>query len=406
MAGAAGPGMSRGIAETPLVSVIIPAWNAQDTLAETLRSVANQTHRELEILIVDDGSTDRTAAIAGQFCAGEPRARLIRKDNGGVASARNAGIAVAMGEWIAPIDSDDLWHPARVEKMIAVALAAPESPGFVYCWSRMIDSEGRITGSGETWRFTGRAFGQHAYLNAVGNGSALLIATDAIRAIGGYDATLRGDNAQGAEDWLVQMRIARTHPVALVPEYLVGWRRTGRNMSDDAEQMHRACRLIFDRLAAAGISLPRHVPRRVEGKSAFDVADHFVGAGKLGAGIRWLAQALWLDPLRCGLLATYRVARAVRRRIGAVPPSRQPSHFYDVDPAIDIPSDPYQLAGFSGFLSRLEQSRLNRLTRLMGRRYRGFEGLASSGPLMASDDPSQTAGTHIGDRNPGQRELS
>src|SRR5690242_18385247 len=124
---------------SPLISVVVPAWNAQATLGETLASVAAQTYDKLEIIIVDDGSTDRTADVAREFCEAEPRARLIRKKNGGVASARNAGIAEAKGDWIAPIDADDLWHPTRVAKMVAAALATPKPVGFVYCWQRPID---------------------------------------------------------------------------------------------------------------------------------------------------------------------------------------------------------------------------------------------------------------------------
>src|SRR5688500_10000211 len=136
---------------SPLVTVIVPAFNAEAWIGETLQSVAAQSWPALEILIVDDGSTDGTAAIAEAFCAGEPRARLIRQPNGGVAAARNRGLAEAKGEWIAPIDADDIWHPARVEKMVKAALAAPERPGFVYAWCRTIDGEGRVTGSAPQW---------------------------------------------------------------------------------------------------------------------------------------------------------------------------------------------------------------------------------------------------------------
>src|SRR5438270_8611564 len=94
----------------PIVSVIIPAWNAEETLKETLISVASQTHRSLEIIIIDDGSTDKTANIAADFCGSDCRARLIQKARGGLAAARNTGIDEANGSWIAPLDADDLWH--------------------------------------------------------------------------------------------------------------------------------------------------------------------------------------------------------------------------------------------------------------------------------------------------------
>ena len=102
----------------PLVSVVMPAWNAEATIVEALRSVAAQTYRDLEIIIVDDGSTDATAALAKEFCASDPRARTVRRSNGGPAAARNLGIAEARGEWIALIDADDVWHPTKIEKQL------------------------------------------------------------------------------------------------------------------------------------------------------------------------------------------------------------------------------------------------------------------------------------------------
>ena len=107
--------------ERPLVSVIIPAWNAEATLLETLQSAASQTYPNIEIIIIDDGSTDGTAAIARDFCAGEPRARLVRQDNQGLSAARNRAVAESRGTWIAPLDADDLWHPTTVEKQVGRA---------------------------------------------------------------------------------------------------------------------------------------------------------------------------------------------------------------------------------------------------------------------------------------------
>src|SRR5688500_7051125 len=195
--------------EGPLVSVVIPAFNAEDSLEATLSSVANQTYRKLEIVIVDDGSTDGTAEIAEAFCARDRRGVLLRKPNGGVASARNCGLAHAKGEWVAPVDADDLWHPAKIGKQVSAALAAPERPGFVYCWFRTIDGAGRVTGSGEAHRVTGPALRRLAYCNFVGNGSAPLIDRQAAIAAGGYAEELQRGGAQGCEDALIQLRLAR-----------------------------------------------------------------------------------------------------------------------------------------------------------------------------------------------------
>lgn len=244
--------------DEPLVSVIVPAWNAEATLWATLRSVSAQSYRNLEIIVVDDGSTDSTADVAARFCASDSRASLIRKENGGVASARNRGIAVARGEWLAPIDADDLWHSTKIAKQLAIVLGAQEKPGFVYCWYRFVDEEGRVIGSGPSVSIDGPAFGRLAYFNPVENGSALLVKRDWVIEAGGYDESLRSAGAQGCEDVMLQLRIALQHKIACVPEYLVGWRKHANNMSCDIDQIVRSARLVYQRLASkARRSRPR-----------------------------------------------------------------------------------------------------------------------------------------------------
>jgi glycosyltransferase involved in cell wall biosynthesis len=352
-----------GSAASPLVSVIVPAWNAKKTLAETLASVAAQTYRNIEIVIVDDGSTDSTADIAREFCRSESRARLISKENGGVAWARNQGIAESRGEWIAPIDSDDLWHQTRLEKMVAAALSAPDKPGFVYCWCRHIDAGGRIKGSGPPWVVDGRGFRQLAYMNAVGNGSSLLASRHALFAIGGYDASLRAERAQGAEDMLVQIRIAREHPVVCVPEYLVGWRVAGGSMSSDLEQMDRSCRLVYRRLAEDGSPVHGSIARGMIASSALELAEHYAARHNVARAAYWLTRSLRLDPLRTGLFLGYRMTRSARRRLGPARAAPDFPRFLDADPGVSMDGDPYRLARFAELLRTVDARRLRRFAK-------------------------------------------
>src|SRR5690242_2977109 len=94
-----------------LVSVVIPAFNSEATLAETAASALAGSHREIELIIVDDGSTDGTAAVAQTLVNSDPRVRLVQRTNGGLPAALNAGFGAARGEYIARLDSDDIWHP-------------------------------------------------------------------------------------------------------------------------------------------------------------------------------------------------------------------------------------------------------------------------------------------------------
>ena len=344
----------------PLVSVIVPAFNAQATLGRTLRSVSAQTYQRLEIIIVDDGSTDRTAEVAEEFCRSEPRARLIRKENGGLASARNRAIAEARGEWIAPIDADDLWHPSKIEKQVAAALAAPEAPGFVYCWRRLVDDDDRVIVSGLRWALEGAVFPQFAYVNAVECGSSILASRDAVLEAGGYDESLRAQAAQGCEDMLLQLKLARRYPVAAVPEHLVAWRLHDRNMSSDFEQMARSCQLVFRTLQAEGTPAPSQAVRWVGSRDAFDIAQSRATERRYAASLSSLGRAVWLDPSRTLLLLLYRAVRTVRRRLfRASSPHR---HKFDaVDPAQETGRDPYEIVPLRRILDDLDRRRMARL---------------------------------------------
>ena len=98
-------------ATTPTISVIIPVYNAEKYIAQTIQSALGQTHRPAEILIIDDGSTDRSWEILQSF-ASEPTVRLLTQPNSGVSCARNHGLAKATGQWIGFLDSDDLLLPS------------------------------------------------------------------------------------------------------------------------------------------------------------------------------------------------------------------------------------------------------------------------------------------------------
>lgn len=344
-----------------LVSVIVPAFNAEETLAETLHSVAAQTHRDLEIIIVDDGSTDSTADVAVRFCEEEPRARLIRKDNGGVASARNAGIKDAAGCWVAPIDADDLWHPTKIEKQLSATRQAGNALGLVYCWFHYIDAESRVVGSSARWEANGRAFQQMACHNFVGNGSAPLLLRSAILATGGYDPGLLEEQGQGCEDLLLQLRIARTYAVAAVPEHLVGYRVGAGTMSRDAEQMRKSWDLVFDRLQADSPPVSPQAVRWAMGMRTFEFAEMRVLAGLPIGGATLLAKAVLLDPWRVSLQLAYRAARLGARLIRGRRPRPALRHFSEVSPTEEVRVDPDELEALAHMLQRVEHGRLTRL---------------------------------------------
>mgnify|MGYP001146457269 FL=1 len=106
-----------------LVSVVIPAYNAELYIKHAIDSILCQSHSDLEVIIVNDGSTDNTQAIVMSFT--DPRVRLVNKTNGGMSSARNAGVDQAKGEYLAFLDADDYWMPDKLEKQISLLNKKP-----------------------------------------------------------------------------------------------------------------------------------------------------------------------------------------------------------------------------------------------------------------------------------------
>ncbi|MGH7806334.1 MAG: glycosyltransferase family 2 protein, partial [Candidatus Binatia bacterium] len=206
------------------MSVIVPAFDAAASIAETLASVGGQTYRNLEVVVVDDGSTDDTVARVAALAERDTRIVLLRQDHGGVAAARNLAIAHATGELIAPLDADDLWEPRKLERQVEALAAAPASVSFVYCWWRNVDSAGRMLYDGPRWRVEGRAFERLVEVNFVGNASIPLIRRAALDEVGGYSERLRRENGQGCEDWDLYLRLAERSELRVVPEILVSYR--------------------------------------------------------------------------------------------------------------------------------------------------------------------------------------
>jgi glycosyltransferase involved in cell wall biosynthesis len=229
-----------------LVSVIIPAYNAAPTIARTLASVRKQSHRNLEILVVDDGSTDATRGIVEKLSQTDPRIRLVPLSNSGVAAARNMGVVQAKGRFIAPIDADDLWRSDKIALQLRAFRDGGERIGLVYTWYKIIDEADRVLVAKPTPPVEGDLLQTIAIRNIVGNGSSVMFRRDVALAVGGYDPTLRRRDAQGCEDWKLYFQIAERYEFALVPAFLTGYRQLRGNMSSNVMRMLRSRDLCMD----------------------------------------------------------------------------------------------------------------------------------------------------------------
>lgn len=254
--------MSQGPGPAPRVSVVIPAFNASGSLGETLASVQAQTFNDFEVIVVDDGSSDATGAVAARFAALDPRFRCVRRDNGGVAAARNAALELARASLVAPLDADDLWHPEKLERQLSCLAAADPRTVLVYSWSADIDEASHVVARRlDLDLFEGDVYAALVLMNFIGNASVPLIRREALLKLGGWDSTLRARGAQGCEDWQVYLRLAELGPFALARGFLVGYRQSSTSMSRRVGEMTRSYELVLAEAQQRHPELPRSLFR-------------------------------------------------------------------------------------------------------------------------------------------------
>lgn len=280
----------------PLVSVIVPAYNAEAFIEEALGSALNQTYRALEVVVVDDGSQDRTPDIVEALAEKDPRVRLLRQANGGVAAARNLAIEHARGVYIAPLDADDLWYPRKIEEQVRRMEAGGPAMGMVYTWWLGIDDEGTIGHAVVPWDIEGYVYEQLIYFNFIGNASVPLFRRSALERAGLYDPTLRSRGGQGCEDWDLSLRVAEHYGVGLVPGYLSAYRAVRGSMSTDAAAMAESYRLVIEKVRERHPEIPPTLFRWSRSHFDFYLANRSYVGGCFGDALRWVGHGILADP--------------------------------------------------------------------------------------------------------------
>ncbi|XAZ21032.1 glycosyltransferase family 2 protein (plasmid) [Sinorhizobium sp. B11] len=245
----------------PLVSVVIPAFNASRYIERTLRSAMAQTYAALEIIVVDDGSTDNTAKLVEQIAMTDSRIRLLSTPNHGVAAARNTGIDASSGRYVAFLDADDLWHSTKIEKQVDALIRLSPRWAAVYVLHYIIDQDDEIIGLGGSKIARGYIYARHLNFKYVGNGSALLVRRDAALEIGGFDSSYAAEDIGGCEDLDFELRLAARYCMEVVPERLVGYRKYPGNMSSNHARMGRGVLEVIKRSIIANPQLPRYAAR-------------------------------------------------------------------------------------------------------------------------------------------------
>ena len=234
------------------VTVVIPAFNAELYIERTLMSAINQTYDNLNILVVNDGSTDRTWDICDSISKRYPNVTVVSIPNSGVAIARNEGTKISKSYFVAYLDSDDIWHPTKIERQVSSLLQHGQHSDWVgvYTLFRTIDQHDYVIFNGLQMCPRGGFFCEHLLRNYVGNGSSLLVRRDAALAVGGFDPSYAARGIGGCEDLDFQLRLLQKFKIELVRDYLVGYRHYPGNMSSNHIAMGRGLIAVIEKFVS------------------------------------------------------------------------------------------------------------------------------------------------------------
>ena len=257
----------------PLVSVVVPSHNRVGLLKRTLQSILAQSLTDLEVIVVDDGSTDDTTVAA---TAADPRVVVHRnRQPVGVSAARNQGIAVARGDWIAFCDDDDLWAPDKLARQLDAAEHARAD--WAYAGDVNVDERLRVLSGGPPPDPSAVMALLPRYNPIASGGSNVVVRSHVLKAVGGFDPGLRR-----TEDWDLWIRIARSGPPAWVRAPMVAYRFHAGNVAVDPKDMVEEARRL-----AARYSIPVDLTamRRRAGWAA-------LRAGRRLLAVRYYARAV------------------------------------------------------------------------------------------------------------------
>jgi glycosyltransferase involved in cell wall biosynthesis len=221
------------------ISVIIPVYNGAATILATVDSVLAQTYPDFEIIIINDGSTDKTLELLSSIT--DRRVKIFSYPNGGLSIARNRGISLAKGDFIAFLDADDRWTSDKLALQLA-ALQQHSTAALAYSWVYFQYENVAESYADTSNYFTGNVYPELLLKNFLHNGSNPLIRKKTIDQIGLFDPNLKA-----CEDWDFYLRIAAKYDFILVPKVQIIYRQSSTSMTGNIEQMEYYLKLVIER---------------------------------------------------------------------------------------------------------------------------------------------------------------
>jgi glycosyltransferase involved in cell wall biosynthesis len=289
----------------PRVSVVIPTFNGERFLADTLRAVLSQTLAPIQLIVVDDGSADATTDIVA---AAAPSALVVRQANAGVSAARNHGLRLASGEFVVFLDQDDIWHPQMLQRQVAWLDAHPEHDVVVSPYQHWLPTpDGSYQTPGQVWpppkegadpEFTGWVYHQFL-LDCWALTSGTMMRRESALAVGGFDETL-----PYSEDWDLWIRLSQCSrfarlrwPTVLYRHHPVQGSRTPRDRDFRCELLERAL-LRHGPASQDGRTLPPGVFERNLSRYRAEFGRHHLLMGSRRTGVAHLWRAWREQPLQ------------------------------------------------------------------------------------------------------------
>ncbi|RNF39517.1 glycosyltransferase family 2 protein [Planococcus salinus] len=225
--------------ENEKTSIIIPTYNRAELLKKAVVSLLSQTHQNIEIIIVDDCSTDNTSEVVSRMT--DPRILYIKhQTNKGGASARNTGIAHATGEYVGFLDSDDQWLPEKLEKQLQVFRRDPEI-GVVYTGLRVTSESGVLREMIPVFR--GKILSKLLQFNCIDTTSSIIVKKELLDKIGGFDAAF-----PSCQDWDLYLRLAQITRFDFVQEPLVlFFQHSGERITSNKKAVQQGHIFIYEK---------------------------------------------------------------------------------------------------------------------------------------------------------------
>ncbi|MCP4521828.1 MAG: glycosyltransferase [Cytophagales bacterium] len=277
--------------ENGLVSVIIPCYNAEKFIKETIQSVLNQSYSQFELIIVNDGSKDNSEKEILTF--DDPRIQYISKENGGVSKARNIGIEKAKGEFLAFLDADDIFEKDNLKKKIEF-LKTNKDIGLVHSLEQKFDHETRknlVVTEGKEGNVLNLLLEMSC--TVIHSPASILMRNSLLQKIGGFD-----ENLSTSADWEFWVRVASKTEIGLIKEPLIKYRIHPDQMHLNVERMESDMHYAFNKSKNSNVFMDEKHYKYCYSKLCLILSASYIGDSKqYFKGLKFLIKSLTTNPV-------------------------------------------------------------------------------------------------------------